>query len=340
MENQEIITIEPEVQKTAPQKEKPRRIGTITMGFALIIVGVTILISMFNPSFDMVLVAKLSPLILIALGLEIVISTFIFKGEKLKYDFWSGVVCFLLILTSIGLAIVPKLYEDYAQYYGPERNALHIRLIAELEDNAYMVLKNYSEISDVDATCSVTSTEFDSNMTVRDLKSEDYVSFHISLDSSFGSKKEFAESCEKIIKALSTLNAPVDHIGITTDVKGGDFWYSLDCDGKFAMNATAEKLERSVEFVDYTDKAIETFDNGYTDGTAVVDAEPNPEYNDGIDMAPLNPDGPDFPDVTIAVPSAPEAPEAPVVTGNHTAAPPAETTSFVPHYDENGNYIE
>lgn len=295
MENTENIIVESEVQKTVPQKEKTRRIGTITMGLALIIVGVSILISMFNPNFNMVLVAKLSPLILIALGLEIIASTFIFKGEKLKYDFLSGFVCFMLILTSIGLAIIPKLYNDYIKYYGPERNALNSRLVEELEDSVYMVLKNNSDIIDIDASCAVNASEFDKNMTISDLKSEDYVSFNIMLDRSFESKREFAEASEKIMKAVSTLNISIDHFRINTG-DSRDFWYELGVDGNIGMNATAEKLERSVEFRDLRPQ------------------EPDYEYNDGIDMAPYNPDAPDAPDVTIAVPDAPEAPEAPVVT--------------------------
>lgn len=298
MENQENIIIE---EQKAPAKEKTRRIGTMTMGFALIIVGITIIIGMFNPSLDMTLVAKLSPLILIALGLEIIVSTFIFKGEKLKYDFWSGFVCFILIMTSIGLAIVPKLYNDYIRYYGPERNALNTRITEELEDGAYMVLKSFPEIGDVDASFTVTANEFDKNMTVADLKSEDYISLHISLDDEFASKKEFSEISERILKAVATMNVPFDHFVIDT-VNSKEFWYCLNVDGKIGMNASAEKLERSVEFTDLREPEIDV------------------EYNDGIDMAPLAPpDAPDAPNVTIAVPDAPEMPEAPEAVTEMTA---------------------
>ena len=81
----------------APQ-QKTRRVGTLTMGLCLIACGVILLLSVFFPAIDLSLVGKLSPGILVFLGIEILFAYFTAgDGAKLKYDFASGFYCFILI---------------------------------------------------------------------------------------------------------------------------------------------------------------------------------------------------------------------------------------------------
>ena len=51
--------------------KRTRRVGTITLGVMLIAVGVLSVIHIINPSLNMITILKLSPIILIALGIEI-----------------------------------------------------------------------------------------------------------------------------------------------------------------------------------------------------------------------------------------------------------------------------
>ena len=52
------------------QPPKPRRVGTLTLGFVLVTAGVLMLVSMFYPKADLTWALKGSPVILIALGAE------------------------------------------------------------------------------------------------------------------------------------------------------------------------------------------------------------------------------------------------------------------------------
>ncbi len=58
----------------APPAPRPvRRVGTTTMGLVLVVAGIAITAGMLNPDLDFSLLCKLSPLVLVALGGEVLI---------------------------------------------------------------------------------------------------------------------------------------------------------------------------------------------------------------------------------------------------------------------------
>ncbi len=92
-----------------------RRVGTLTMGLALVVVGAALCVGLFFPNVDFLLLFKLSPLVLVALGCEVIFAASTAKGMRLKYDFLSMFVCFLLIVTALGAACVPVALRAGAQ---------------------------------------------------------------------------------------------------------------------------------------------------------------------------------------------------------------------------------
>ena len=63
-----------------------RRVGTVTMGFALILTGISILLAVFTSSINLLYVLKLSPIILIILGTELLIYYFRKPNENVKFE--------------------------------------------------------------------------------------------------------------------------------------------------------------------------------------------------------------------------------------------------------------
>ena len=80
-----------------------RRVGTFSMGVALILTGVCAILSMYLPWFDWVQVFRLSPILVILLGGEILYSHFCHRGERMVYDFFSMFICLLLIAATFGM---------------------------------------------------------------------------------------------------------------------------------------------------------------------------------------------------------------------------------------------
>ncbi|MCI7734147.1 MAG: hypothetical protein MSK39_05075 [Dysosmobacter sp.] len=93
--------------------QKPRRVGTFTLGVVLVVSGGLMLVSMFWPRLDLTWALKCSPLILIGLGAETLLAAR--GGGKVKYDWVGMVLCFVLVCAALclyGLA--------WWLLYGPE----------------------------------------------------------------------------------------------------------------------------------------------------------------------------------------------------------------------------
>lgn len=88
--------------ESRPAKE--RRVGTFTFGAVLVICGVLMLVSMFFPRLDLTLALKLSPLILVSLGVEVLLASR--RAGKLRYDWVGMVLCFVLVTAALVLFII------------------------------------------------------------------------------------------------------------------------------------------------------------------------------------------------------------------------------------------
>lgn len=83
-----------------------RRVGTVTFGVVLVVTGCAMLISMFFPKLDLSFLLKASPLILIRLGLETLLSAR--KSERLRYDWVGMILCCLIVCTALFLFAAAK----------------------------------------------------------------------------------------------------------------------------------------------------------------------------------------------------------------------------------------
>lgn len=78
---------------------KERRVGTFTFGAVLVICGALMLVSMFFPHLDLTLALKLSPLILVCLGVEVLLASR--QEGKLRYDWVGMVLCSVLVTAAL-----------------------------------------------------------------------------------------------------------------------------------------------------------------------------------------------------------------------------------------------
>ena len=80
---------------------RERRVGTFTFGIVLVIAGIAMTAALFFPSLDFRLFLKLSPAVLILLGMEVLLSTR--KGGRMKYDWLGMLLCFVLVMLALGV---------------------------------------------------------------------------------------------------------------------------------------------------------------------------------------------------------------------------------------------
>lgn len=220
-------------QKMRQERPKVRRVGFFTLGIALILTGGCIAASMILPDFPLFTVAKLAPLVLVALGVEVLWANARKGDAQLKYDLLSMFVCFVLICASMGAATLPILL----RYYGPDREYTERRLQQELEEQLNeklpdgIVLDGYSYVD-------LNRMEFDREMTLADLKTEDLVRVNLTLAGAYADENAFAEACAQMLPALRELG--VDQVDFHSE--NGDDQWELQIGGPFQMNASAQEL--------------------------------------------------------------------------------------------------
>lgn len=282
----------PEAAPQAPRRV--RRVGTLTMGVALILTGVAIGVSLIWPSFDLTLIFRLCPLILVVLGCEVLVSSFAKGDVKLKYDFLSMLVCFVLIVASLGVSLVP-----YAlRYWGPDRDLVESRVERQLEEEVYRLLKDDAAVSDCAANVYFEGYEFDKNATLETLDKGDHVGIRIDLRGPYDNVRTFAEDCARVRDKLLAGGLEPSALNFEWNVSTDDYYAhaNLHLSGAFQMKEDPENLAARV------DSQLEIYGNEEQEGY-------HGSLREGFPTAPEAPSAPAAPQA----PSAPEAPSAPTV---------------------------
>jgi hypothetical protein len=91
-------------------KQPVRRIGSWTLGISLIVCGVCFLLYYFVPGFDFLLAAKLSPLLLIALGGEVLYYA-VHPGAG-RYDFLSAIAVLGIMVCCYFVSLLPAVWQQ------------------------------------------------------------------------------------------------------------------------------------------------------------------------------------------------------------------------------------
>lgn len=76
---------------------KTHRVGTITFGCILIVLGVLLIVHLFVPNLTYTAILNYWPVTLILLGIEILVANFRSEKETFTYDGWSIVLMFLIL---------------------------------------------------------------------------------------------------------------------------------------------------------------------------------------------------------------------------------------------------
>ena len=226
-----------------------RRVGTFTMGLVLVAAGAVITAFFFNPSMDILTVMKFSPLILVALGLEVLMSAFTAKKEKLKYDFLSMFVCFVLICASAGVAVCVPLM----RYYGPEQQMRVEKMESEWNETLYNSLKDEPDVRgayvNVSLSWSTLSGDADA---LAELSAADRIEADVTLDGSYDSAWEFVQACMPVTEAArSAAGAAQLRLYLSSEAEDGRDQYSLNLDSPYLLERPAQQLEKVVEVYHY-----------------------------------------------------------------------------------------
>lgn len=222
-------------------QKPPRRVGSWTLGLTLILCGVCFLLYYFWPGFNYVAVAKLAPLLLVGLGVEILY--FSARPEQGRYDFLSILSCLFLMVCSFCVTLIPAFW----QYVGPARTTAAHRLTQEGEEALYQELQG----SDV-YNLSLRLYWNDYMDTIPDslaaLDGSEEIWADVELHGDYTDAAAFAAACRQVLDAAETAQVPLYGAYFTgMDAAGETLRYELNLVGRYQINASADTLTASVD---------------------------------------------------------------------------------------------
>lgn len=186
------------VPETSGKQPPLRRVGSFTLGVCLIAAGIFFLLTYFVPGFDWQLALKIAPAAgLILLGGEVLF--FAARPGRWKYDFWSVLICLVLMAGCFGLSLLPVVWDEL----GPERNQASMKLSQQYTADAYAQIRK----SDPDAPVKdISGNVYLYTGAVKTLEDIDggssYVTLDVELSGSYGSAEQFAQACRSMTDAV------------------------------------------------------------------------------------------------------------------------------------------
>ena len=239
-----------------PGKQPPlRRVGSFTLGVCLIAAGAFFLCYHFVPGFDWQLALKIVPAAgLVMLGGEVLF--FAARPGRWKYDFWSVLICLVLMGGCFCLSLLPVVWDEL----GPERNQASMKLSQQYTADAYAQIRK----SDPDAPVKdISGNVYLYTGAVKTLEDIDggsgYVTLDVELSGSYGSAEQFAQACrsmtdavqqcrpqpDTLIFAWSPDNDPEESLGTGTLQQVEQ--YTLELVGIAQLDWTADQMAKQTE---------------------------------------------------------------------------------------------
>ena len=239
-----------------PGKQPPlRRVGSVTLGACLIAAGIFFLLTYFVPGFPAQPVLRIVPAAgLVMLGGEVLF--FAARPGRWKYDFWSVLICLVLMGGCFCLSLLPVVWEEI----GPQRRQTELRLGQEYTAEAYDRIKTAApevRVKDIRGTAYLYSSKAE---TLRDLGAGDgHLSLTVELFGDYDSMQAFAQACrsmtdavqqcrpqpDTLIFAWSPDNDPEKSLGTGTLQQVEQ--YTLELVGIAQLDWTADQMAKQTE---------------------------------------------------------------------------------------------
>ena len=196
--------------ETSGKQPPLRRVGSFTLGVCLIAAGIFFLLTYFVPGFPTQPVLRIVPAAgLVMLGGEVLF--FAARPGRWKYDFWSVLICLVLMGGCFCLSLLPVVWEEIS----PQRRQTELRLGQEYTVEAYDRIKTAApevRVKDIRGNAYLYSSKTE---TLRDLDAGDgHLSLTVELFGDYDSVQAFAQDCRRVTDAVQQCSALPDELRI------------------------------------------------------------------------------------------------------------------------------
>lgn len=196
--------------ETSGKQPPLRRVGSFTLGVCLIAAGIFFLLTYFVPGFPTQPVLRIVPAAgLVLLGGEVLF--FAARPGRWKYDFWSVLICLVLMGGCFCLSLLPVVWEEIS----PQRRQTELRLGQEYTAEAYDRIKTAApevRVKDIRGNAYLYSSKTE---TLRDLDAGGgHLSLTVELFGDYDSVQAFAQDCRRVTDAVQQCSALPDELRI------------------------------------------------------------------------------------------------------------------------------
>ena len=196
--------------ETSGKQPPLRRVGSFTLGVCLIAAGIFFLLTYFVPGFPTQPVLRIVPAAgLVLLGGEVLF--FAARPGRWKYDFWSVLICLVLMGGCFCLSLLPVVWEEIS----PQRRQTELRLGQEYTVEAYDRIKTAApevRVKDIRGNAYLYSSKTE---TLRDLDAGDgHLNLTVELFGDYDSVQAFAQDCRRVTDAVQQCSALPDELRI------------------------------------------------------------------------------------------------------------------------------
>lgn len=228
-------------EQTTPKKV--RRVGSIAFALVLIAAGVLLIVYQLVPQFDLLKILKFSPVILIALGIEMLVYS-ARPDVKVKFD-WLAMLGTAFTLCIVGTAaLLPLAISEW----GPARSYAQSRIESQKTEAMYNALSTEPELKARTNSLSVNvwfNHETHGNYTLQD--GDDCI-LYAALQGPYADAETFAADCMAVMQRAADdgLGFTCYHFNADEDTDDGISYY-LDCVASYPAGLTAAQVAQRVQ---------------------------------------------------------------------------------------------
>ena len=229
--------------------KKVRRVGSVAFALVLIAAGVLLIVYQFMPQFDLLKILKFSPVILIALGIEMLVYS-ARPDVKVKFD-WLAMLGTAFTLCVVGTAaLLPLAISEW----GPARDYARNRIESQKADAMYSALTVDPALKAKLNSLNVEVRFFHKDDGDYTLQSGDDCILNAALQGPYADAEAFAADCMAVMQ-----RAADDNLGFTCYHFNADAYtdegisYYLDCLASYPAGLTAAQVAQRVQTSYYYD---------------------------------------------------------------------------------------
>ncbi|MBQ9385199.1 MAG: hypothetical protein IJT87_13290 [Ruminiclostridium sp.] len=231
--------------RKAPQEIRKRRptyvIGVLSGAASLIFMGFMLLISLLSSPIGAYAAIKLSPVVLIFLGAEIIFAMLKRRTLRIKIDIRSMIMICSLIVISAALAVISVTASAGKGERVFAEQRIRNMLASEIHDRVA-----HDNIRSVDIETQLFGEDAEMYRTPADLTEGDIINLTVNYSDAQMPIRDFAKECRAVLDGLAGLSYNFGSIGFIADDRVNH--YVLNVDWHYQSDYSADKL---ASFVNY-----------------------------------------------------------------------------------------